>query len=309
MKCVCILVLNWRSKEETVACIDSLKEKVAGEYALLIVDNNSGDGSVEYIQEETERKFTSVRTYKNHQKLDVRLENGEACIFETEENGGYAYGNNIGMQIAFSMGYKFVWILNNDTIVVDDALQPMLNKISDESCGLGVVGSVIKKLNGDVECYGGGVVFPCLGRVKVVKKNSDLKLGSDNFFLMGSSILVPKMVYEKVGPIDESYFMYFEEADWQRKMLKAGLTLSVAETSVVYHRSAEKKKSLHYYYYMSRSGVMFSRKYCAWGGYLACIVIVASMAKKSRFNLAAIRAIFTGLNDGFLLKKVSRRVV
>lgn len=304
-KKICIIILNWRSKEETVECIKSLNEHISNPYAIMIIDNDSNDGSVEYIESNISSVYKSIDIYRKTEWINISpISLGNILIYETEKNGGYAYGNNIGMAMAFSMGFEYVWILNNDTYVTNDALTPMIEesiKIKNSGCD-GVVGSIIKKSNGEVECYGGGTVYPCLGKVRVVRQYNKKKLEDRNFFLMGSSMLIPLQVYKSIGGIDEDYFMYFEEADWQRKMLSAGHSVSIAEDSIVYHRSAEKNKSTNYYYYMSRSGVIFSRRYCPVGGYISLLYILASIVIKTAFDYRAIKATLSGVIDGFFHK-------
>lgn len=303
MERICIVILNWRSREETVECIKSLKANIRVQYTILVIDNHSDDGSVEYINSTLKNSgFITKLCGKDGWSSISKIPEEELVIYETERNGGYAYGNNIGMKMAFAMGFDYVWILNNDTFIKNDALMPMLEKIRRDNNG--IIGSIIKKPSGEVECYGGGIAYPCIGRVRVVRDYSGFKKDMRNFFLMGASILVPKKIYEEVGGLDEKYFMYFEEADWQRNILRAGYFLDVAEESTVFHLSSEKERSESYYYYMSRSGIIFARRYCIFGGFFAAIFIAFSMLIKTSGKYQAIKSILSGVVDGYLINKI-----
>lgn len=239
-----IVVLNWQNWDATIECINSIVEHVKMEFALIVVDNNSMDGSQEMIHSHLVSVFEDVGVYchsgnlTDELKMDVNLSKNVIFV-KNEVNGGYGAGNNIGIKIAYYFGCDCFWVLNNDCVLINDALTPMVQMI--ENHGVGFVGSVLEKTKGVVECYGGGSIFPVLGRTRLIK-NERIFENAFNPYLMGASMLVARSVIDKVGYINESYFMYFEEIDWQFRGIKNDYSLCVASASRIIHKSGETKE-------------------------------------------------------------------
>ena len=92
---VYVIILNYKGKEDTVACVRSLFQMNALNFEVIIVDNCSPNDSVAYFQKHIP---------------DIH-------VIETDTNLGYAGGNNVGIKYALKQGADAVLILNNDTIV------------------------------------------------------------------------------------------------------------------------------------------------------------------------------------------------
>jgi glycosyltransferase involved in cell wall biosynthesis len=101
---VAIIVLHWNKRDVTLRCLDSLAAAELGGATVWVVDNGSRDGSLEAIQT---------------QRPDVRL-------VGLPENRGYAGGNNAGTRAALDAGAGAVLLLNNDTEVAHDFLDPLI---------------------------------------------------------------------------------------------------------------------------------------------------------------------------------------
>lgn len=115
-KRVAVIILNYKSWKETVKEADICKQRLNIDYKdIIIVDNASPNDSVEMLEKETK-----ARGY---------------VFLKSSENRGYAAGNNIGMKYAYSKGYNYAWILNNDIIIDDEKIVSKLIDIfiKDES--------------------------------------------------------------------------------------------------------------------------------------------------------------------------------
>ncbi|WP_292039975.1 glycosyltransferase family 2 protein [Massilia sp. UBA6681] len=299
MKCL-IVVLNWRAAERTLACVDSLVSNVltAG-HNLIIVDNNSGDGSFEKLKEQVGARYP-------HLCRDTP--DGDRCgihVIDSTANGGYAFGNNQALRWAERMGigYDVVWIVNNDTIVKDDALQPLVAMMKARP-EVGLVGSyLLNTSDSNLQCAGGVSGIKQLALFKNFLPGrgglSGWLFGRQLVYLTGASMLVSRRLIDDIGLMEESFFLYFEEAEWQERALAAGYKLAVAPDSKVYHEgSATVGAASPFFYYMySRSAILYLKKIRKGSPLVTAAWLLLACYLKTR-NGACIRATFSGIKDG-----------
>src|SRR5579884_395199 len=114
-----VVILNWNGWRDTVACVASVKHSQYPRLQIVVVDNDSSDGSEAAIQ----------------------LAHPDITVLQSGANLGYAGGNNVGIRHALAAGADFVWILNNDTTVAPDTLAELVRAAADPS--VGIVGSKI----------------------------------------------------------------------------------------------------------------------------------------------------------------------
>jgi GT2 family glycosyltransferase len=149
-------------------------------------------------------------------------------------------------------------LLNNDTVVAPDALEHLVVEASSDP-NIGAVGSLIVDLRtrDSVLAVGGGRVNFWLGRAQHVRDPNDRRALD---YVTGASMLVPMAVFEKIGFIDDSYFLYYEDADFCFALRKHGYRLATAKKSFVFHdeSSGVGRSSLKLCYYMNRSFVRFT---------------------------------------------------
>ncbi|OGU10783.1 MAG: hypothetical protein A2075_06425 [Geobacteraceae bacterium GWC2_58_44] len=201
---VTIIVLNWNGSSHTVSCLTALAKTTYPNYNIVVVDNGSSDDSVVRIRS----SFPDIR------------------IVETGRNLGYAGGNNVGIRHALAHGADYVWILNNDTVVVTECLQRMVVAAeSDKS--IGMVGSKIYYLDAPQTIwYAGGTVDLKLGCTWHIGKDEpdhgNHDAPGETEFITGCSVLVRRQLVEAIGLMDENYFLYFEDVDWSMKARQAG---------------------------------------------------------------------------------------
>src|SRR3989338_3576803 len=100
---VAISVLNYNNWKDTIECLESLLRLDYPNFRLIVVDNCSPNDSVKEIRRWAERKDSNSLTF-----------------IESAKNLGYAGGNNLAIRHGLDHGARYVWILNNDTIVSKD---------------------------------------------------------------------------------------------------------------------------------------------------------------------------------------------
>jgi GT2 family glycosyltransferase len=259
-----IIVLNWQSPVETIACVDSLLRNLTyGDYQIFIVDNNSKDGSQTLIfnyLSTLPHKIIVVthKKYTGYSSCKITNDSKSIVFVLSDYNGGYGYGNNLGLKLLDQNGFKYAWILNNDCIIKNDALSPMLQIAQTTQSKF--VGSVIIKSSGSIECYGGGRIYPLLGRTKLLKTKYKF-INAAYPYLMGASLLVDMSFIREHGYISEEYFMYFEEIDWQFRSVISRGKIDVSQSSLIFHKSGDKVRGKTYYYYKARSSIIFIQKF------------------------------------------------
>ncbi len=131
----------------------------------------------------------------------------------TGSNLGYGAGNNVGIKYALEHSADYIFILNNDTVIESD----FLDKIPEAD----ISGPIIHSIKW---FFPGGIP----------NGNLDHK----DSFISGAAMLVKRKVFEKIGLIDESFFLYFEDADFCFQAKKAGLRLALLEKKIMHHESA-----------------------------------------------------------------------
>ncbi len=101
----CIL-LNWNGWQDTLACLDALKQCTFPDLTVIVVDNGSSNDSV----------------------VRIRAAHPDVPLLESKINLGFAGGNNIGIRYALAHHADYVWLLNNDTEPAPDALPALVSK-------------------------------------------------------------------------------------------------------------------------------------------------------------------------------------
>src|SRR5208337_3321913 len=170
-------------------------------------------------------------TASNERRL-VLIQNGS--------NLGFAGGTNVGLEYAlWDANCQFFWMLNNDTVVEPGALSAMLSLMKSRP-EIGLCGSLnLSYYNPkEVQAQGGKPYCSWTARVHTPPpcKVDELDFRPAPMdFVNGASMLASRAFLDKVGLMEESYFLYFEELDWAMRA-KAKFNLGYARDSVIYHK-------------------------------------------------------------------------
>lgn len=265
MDYISIIVLNWRTPTLTIDTVYSLLkiDHSNFKYKIFIIDNGSGDGSVDQFKKEF---------------FDNRL----ISIHDTGSNLGYVDGNNYGIDIAIKEKPDYVLVINSDVIVKKDFLS-VLHGFLDENKGYGLVGPKIyfapgyefhkerytEKEKGKVFWSVGGkidwqnVYGSNLGIDEVDRGQYDTN-NSTVDYLSGCCLLIRTSVIKEIGPFDSRYFMYSEDADYSRKILKHGHKIAYVWKSVLWHvNSGSSGRGPIHDYFLTRNRLLFGFRYCS----------------------------------------------
>ncbi|WP_297772555.1 glycosyltransferase family 2 protein [uncultured Roseovarius sp.] len=228
---VLTIILNWRTSEmclKSAAAAHRAMQDVAGE--IVIVDNDSGDGSFEKLQAGT-ADWDRVR------------------VVQSGYNGGFGAGNNAGMRAGLADGTRpdFVYILNSDAFPAADAISGLLTHL-EKTPRAGLAGSHIHGPDGapHVTCFR----FPsilgefegaaCIGPISRLLRRHAVPLPVPEAtqpvdWLAGASLMIRQDVLDAIGGFDETFFLYFEETDLCLRAARAGWQTHYVATSRVEH--------------------------------------------------------------------------
>lgn len=236
-----IIILNWNGYDDTLECVRSCLNQDYQPATIVIVDNDSDDDS----------------------ESRLRAQFPQLVILQAGANLGYAGGNNLGIRYALEQNADYIWLLNNDTIIDTKALDELMGAaaIYPES---GMIGSkILYYSEPSVINYAGGRIDADLGLSEHIgiyeRDNHQFDVLSETGYITGCSLLVKRSVVERIGYMDESYFLYFEESDWCLKAKTHGFSLLYVPASIVYHKESvsTRKVSGATTYYMTRNRLFF----------------------------------------------------
>ncbi len=210
---VYVIVLNYCSFEDTLECVKKIRNIDYPNFRLLVIDNNSPDGSGKKLAE----------VLSGHE------------LVRSKVNTGYAGGNNLGMKLAISQKAEFVLIVNPDVRLPSDCLFHYISVFEKKST-LGALNPVQLEPNQN----GLDNRFKKVVMKNVPFKKEDL-FGPEFFFtetLFGAAIIFSVNVLNSVGLFDPLYFAYGEESDLCRRIKYHGYDLGVTFLSpVIHHRN------------------------------------------------------------------------
>jgi N-acetylglucosaminyl-diphospho-decaprenol L-rhamnosyltransferase len=223
-----IVIVSWNTRDLLERCLESLRAaRGTLELEIIVVDNASQDGSPEMVRQ----RFP------------------EARLLEAGRNAGFAAGNNLGLSHARG---QWLMLLNPDTEVTGDVLQSLIVFLQKHPM-IGVTGPPLWYATGERQSSRRRFpnlftlflestplqpwVRPLLWRYYMDDQSLDRAHPVD--WLVGAAILMRRAVYESVGGLDERFFMYFEETDWQRRIKEAGWPIwYVPAGRIIHHESA-----------------------------------------------------------------------
>lgn len=290
-----VVLVNWRGWRDTLQALETL---FAGDYVhfdAVVVDNNSGDDSVEHILAWAQGREVAVLPSLLGERVRVRAEQeaiphtlldeselaappapSRLTVIQAKCNGGFAAGNNLALSYLLNQGtYDYFWLLNNDAFPAPDALSHLIARAEDDP-DIGMVGSTliyagrpdtIQATGGAEFALSGGrashlgseLPFACLSKIDVLDVERRMA------YIVGASMLVSCRFLERVGLMEESYFLYFEEIDWAERG-KPTFKLGYAKSSLVYHKAggstqtASRRSGLAAYY-IARNRLLFTRRF------------------------------------------------
>jgi len=217
-----IIIVSFKVRDLLKQCLSSVfAQNFDFNFEIIVVDNNSQDGSAEMVKQ----KFPQVK------------------LIASAKNLGFAAGNNLGLKEASG---KYFLLLNPDTEFTDNSLNKLLAK-SENNPEIGILGC--KLLNPDGSLQPSARRFPRLidhllmmlklhhlfPLKKYLAVNFDYQKEAEADQIMGAFMLIKRSVLDKIGFLDEKYYIWFEEVDYCLKAKKAGFKVVYSPESSIIH--------------------------------------------------------------------------
>jgi GT2 family glycosyltransferase len=185
---------------------------------ILVVDNGSGDGSQDAIR-------------RNHPGV---------TLLETGTNLRYAGGNNAGIRFALEKGAEQIMLLNNDT-TVDPLFLEALTGTLQSSADIGIVApKILYSTDPGRLWYAGGEISFWTGTMRhrgIREPDGAVSdIPCETGYASGCCLLAKRSTVERIGLLDESYFMYSEDADWCMRARRAGFRVMYEPHARVWHK-------------------------------------------------------------------------
>ena len=288
MSTISIIIVTYNTRQMTSECIDSIFEKTVGvDFEIILVDNASTDGSKEFFEKDSRIKYI----YSN-------------------ENLGFGRGNNLGYKYAVG---KYIFLLNSDTLLVNDAVSEMYQFLENASANVGCVGCVLQDRKGKrIHSY--HLNFPTLGwffkeivcysipKLYNPYKKDEIRATQDQFPLevkqvTGADMFIRRNVIEECGMFDPDFFMYFEETEMQHRFFEKGYKSMIVNTPRIIHlvgassvRSSNKRKNfLRKYNRVLKGRFTYARKVFLKPVYLLFRLMHLMMIPRVLFSFSSIK--------------------
>ena len=243
-----VILVNYNGLNDTLECIDSISKSTVKDYRIVVVDNDSKDGTKEYFESHTLNNVVYIHS---------------------DKNGGFSYANNIGIKYALDNDADYVLLLNNDTLVEPNFLE-QLEKAAKENEKSIVSGKILYAYDKKHIWYAGGSFSYVTGRSKHIGINEvdsgQYDKNQEVSMLSGCCMFIPRKVLEEVGLMDEKYFLYCEDLEYGCRMVNKGYKLIYEPAAVIYHKvnaSTSKVPGLVCYYCVRNKLDVF-KKFINW---------------------------------------------
>lgn len=238
---ISVCIVSWNTRELLYNCIDSIQKMTSGvSYEIIVVDNNSADGSAKMVKQQ----FPQCK------------------LIESKNNNGFAKGNNLGLRIAKG---KYIFFINPDTVLVTNALYGMFH-FMESNKDVGAVGAKLLNQGGSIQftcartfptlfnqfCYFMmlNLLFPKSKLFSTIEMNYwDHRDSREIDCLSGACIFASKNIINKLHGFDEKFFMYAEDMDLCYRIKREGWKLYYLASEEIYHlegASSEKQPQKYF---------------------------------------------------------------
>lgn len=265
---VAVVLVNWNGAAHCVDCLDTLLAGDLSRMRVYLVDNDSADDSIERVRRWCAQPVRPddaidlpgvLRVSDAREPRPVPLAIADAAdaavprradddppvtLIRAGANLGFAGGNNLGMRYAGLDRFDYFWLLNTDTVVHRDALAELV-ACAQADAGIGMVGSTLRYHGAPdtVQALGGArfdarrCVFEHIGigQPAEIAEREAARAQREMAYVVGASMLVSARFVREVGPMQEDYFLYYEEVDWAFRGAPR-FRLGYAPRSTVFHK-------------------------------------------------------------------------
>lgn len=235
-----IITVNYNGLQDTCELIDSIT--FTDDTEVIVVDNASKRNEASVIQE----RYPQIK------------------VIKSEQNLGFAGGNNIGIKQAKG---KYLFLVNNDAVFKDYNIQVLIDRI-ESSSSIGIVCPKIRFDWGNHPIQFAG--YTPLSKITI--RNQAIGFGEEDNgqyetahptpYAHGAAMLIKREAIEKVGLMPECFFLYYEELDWSMMFTNAGYEIWYEPACTIYHKESQStgRNSKLRAYYLTRNRLLFIKR-------------------------------------------------
>lgn len=242
---IAIVIVDYNSEALLRRCLDSILLLDRDDLVLIVVDNG---GSID----------------------EARLcaDYPASILLRPGSNLGFAGGCNLGLRAALDGDAAWCLLLNPDTRVESDFLSPLIEALEADA-GLGMACPTILVDDESKNIwFGGGRINWWVGRPISFRNRSLLDRGGVQSvpYLTGCAMMLRPSAIREVGLMEDSYFLYFEDADYTRAFIDAGWKAAYVPAATLLHSPSSTTgfQSDGYVFYFARNRILFMRRWANW---------------------------------------------
>lgn len=277
---ISFITVCYNGLKDTCELIESLQRTIQSvSYEIIVVDNASKENEAEIIRQ---KYAPAVKTIRSQQNL------------------GFSGGNNLGIKEATG---QYIFLINNDTYITEDRLHYLVERIESHP----QIGAVSPKIRfafppQDIQFAGYTPLSSVTLRNEPVGcgkvDDGSFDVAHPSPYLHGAAMMVKREVIERVGPMPELYFLYYEELDWCTQMTRAGYELWYEPRCTVFHKESQStgQQSPMRTFYLTRNRLLYAWRNRTGSNRILSIAYQMTVAAaknslvfalKRRFDLAA----------------------
>lgn len=210
-----IIVLNYNTKLLLKQCLSSVFKYTKGiTFEVIVVDNASNDGSAAFIKQYFKKEITWL---------------------QNKENYGFAKGNNVGIKEAKG---KYILLLNSDTAIDSNCFSQLISRAQNFPL-LGIAAPRLKNADGSVQPSTAPFFNLIVTAVSLFRGDFLLRRSPQQNsrvdWVSGACFLISRQLIEKIGLLDENFFMYLEEMEYCYRAKKAGFEVWFFPEAEIFH--------------------------------------------------------------------------
>ncbi|KAB7648932.1 glycosyltransferase family 2 protein [Polymorphobacter fuscus] len=295
-----IVLVNWNRWADTIECLESvLRSSIP--VRIVVVDNGSTDGSLDRIAawadgtQPVEPTSAAMARFSQppcpkpvpYERLDAAamarpdaVARQYLTLVDSGANLGFAGGNNVGLRLLMAdPRVNWFWLLNNDTVIEANAAEALVRRMATTH-DIGMCGTIVRyyhdperiqALNGHRFNVWTGQSQGIGVRELITKPFDSKRVVDQTDFVLGASLGASRRFLETVGPMEDRYFLYYEEIDWAARN-NGRFAIGFAHGATVFHKEGGSigssgkpgARSLGSEYWLTRSRLAFFRRNRPW---------------------------------------------
>ncbi|TAK95549.1 glycosyltransferase family 2 protein [Patescibacteria group bacterium] len=232
------VVVNWNSRDTISACLTSLFRSDYPNLQIVVVDNYSTDGSLEFIRQNFDRTH----------------------IIQNDRNVGFGMGANVAIRFALEKMADYIFLINPDATIQPSALSQLVTTLQFNPQA-GIVSPLITTGSKSSIWFAGGIIDWKKMRAEHQFEQPTIDKPLETEFVSGCAMLVSKDVFREIGLFSQDYFLYYEDVGFCRRAKLKGFHILLDPRARVWHAETSEQRSAEKTYWLVFSALIFFAKH------------------------------------------------